>query len=177
MGDDIPAYTADPAKFLEFTKALFDAYWETNDPKKGVRMFHGFLQALLGGQEFTCSFKGNCGDFLAVEADGSVYPCGKFSGIPEFYLGNVNVQPLAEILQNPVYTAWLDQRNRLPTRCQGCKYVKACNNGCTYERYLGDGRYAELSPYCDVWTGLYDHIDGRIQALREALAERNAVMA
>lgn len=174
-GNETPTYAADPQKFLAFVKEMFDAWWEKNDPKLGIRMFHGFMQALLGGKEFTCSFKGNCEDFLAVEADGSIYPCGKFSGIPEFYLGNINEKSLVEILKNPVYQTWLDKRKCLPDKCKACQYVKACNNGCTYERYLGDNRFTELSPYCEVWSGLYDHINNRIKALQTALAERKKI--
>ncbi len=174
-GGDTPKYAANPTKFLEFSKKMFDAYWEKNDPTRGVRMFHGFMQALLGGKEFTCSFKGNCGDFLSVEADGTIYPCGKFSGVPEFKLGNIMEHSLSEILETPVYKAWLSQREVLPEKCQNCRFGRVCNNGCTYERYIGDGKYAELSPYCEVWYGLYEHIDARIQELKNALAKREKV--
>ncbi len=169
-----PAYTVESQAFLDFTTAMFDHYWKLDDPQRRMRMFHGFIQGLLGGKELTCSFKGNCGDFLSVEADGSIYPCGKFSGVPEFYLGNINEQPLSEILENPVYEAWLNQRSCIPQKCQGCKFAQACNNGCTYERYQGNGQFAELSPYCDVWYGLYEHIGGRITELQTALEAQKA---
>lgn len=163
------ACSVKPLGFLEFIKAMFDAWWERDDPRLGVRMFHGFMQALLGGKEFTCAFKGNCRDFLSVEADGSVYPCGKFSGIPEFLLGNVNQHPLADILTSPRYKEWLSLRTSLPTKCNLCKWSAICNNGCTYERYSGEGRFTEVSPFCEVWSGIYDHINSRVLVLREAL--------
>jgi uncharacterized protein len=168
------SYTVKPAEFLPFAKEMFDAWWELNDPQRRVRMFDGFMQALLGGLDYTCSFKGNCGDFLSVEADGSVYPCGKFSGVPEYYLGNVVEQSLTEILENPVYAGWLAQRTNLPNKCKECKWAKVCNNGCTYERYLGERRFAEVAPFCEVWAGLYEHVQDRIQTLQYALAQRSA---
>lgn len=170
-GKDVPDYIVNPYAFLKFAKAMFDAWWAKDNPKIEVRMFHGFVQALLGGKDFTCSFKGNCSDFLSIEADGSVYPCGKFSGIPEYNLGNINKQPLDKILTNPLYQCWLDVRKVLPQECQSCKWAKVCNNGCTYERYLGNNKFTALSPYCDVWAELYEYIDNHVNILQKALID------
>jgi uncharacterized protein len=174
-GDDKDqVYTVKPEQFLPFVTEMFDAWWAMNDPGRRVRMFDGLMQALLGGQDFTCSFKGNCGDFLALEADGSVYPCGKFSGVPEFLLGNVNRQGLDEILAHPSYAEFLELRTNLPPKCEACRWKRICNNGCSFERYLGGWRFAEVAPFCEVWDGLYAHVQGRIQVLQAALAERQA---
>ncbi|OGC48129.1 hypothetical protein A2W32_04680 [candidate division WWE3 bacterium RBG_16_37_10] len=164
--DNKPPYVLEPRDFLNFLKATFDVWLARDDPKLEVRLLHGFMQALLGGRDMTCSFKGNCRDFLAIEADGSVYPCGKFAGIPEFYLGNINTQPLAEVLANPIYATWLANRTDMPPKCQACPWVKTCFNGCTYERYMGNGQFAEVSPLCDVWTGMFEYTDQRIKELQ-----------
>lgn len=161
-----PSYVLEPGEFLTFLKTTFDAWIARDDPKLEVRLLHGFMQALLGGRDLTCSFKGNCRDFLAVEADGTIYPCGKFSGIPEFRLGNLHEQPLVEILANPVYAKWLSNRTNMPPKCQACPWVKTCFNGCTYERYLGNGQFAEVSPLCDVWVGMFEHVQVTIQRLQ-----------
>lgn len=165
-----PPYVLEPAEFLDFLKAMFDTWIERDDPSLEVRLLHGFMQALLGGRDMTCAFKGNCKDFLAVEADGTVYPCGKFSGIPEFMLGNVNTEPLADIFGKPVYQQWLTHRTVMPPRCAACQWVKFCNNGCTYERYMGNGQFAEISPLCDVWVGMFEHVQARIKALQAQVA-------
>lgn len=156
-------YSVKPKLFLEFVKKMFDAWWAKDDPSIEVRMFHGLIQAILGGKDFTCSFKGNCNDFLSVEADGSVYPCGKFSGVPEYYLGNIKNQSLKKITENPIYQDWLDVRKILPKKCKICKWSKICNNGCTYERYMGHDKFTKMSPYCEVWSNLYEHVNACIQ--------------
>lgn len=175
-GEDgaLPSYVVTPEELLPYLQTMFDAWWVRDDPQKRLRLFHSFMQGLLGGQEMTCEFKGNCGDFLAIECDGSVYPCGKFSGLPGFKLGNVNERPLTEILAQEQYQEWLRLRTDLPTKCQTCKWAKICNNGCTYERYLSDGQYAEIAPFCEVWFEIYGHVDAKIKTLQAALAEREA---
>ncbi len=175
-GEDgtLSSYVVTSEELLPYLQTMFDAWWVRNDPQKRLRLFHGFMQGLLGGREMTCEFKGNCGDFLAIECDGSVYPCGKFSGLPGFKLGNVNEQPLTEILAQEKYQDWLRLRTELPGKCQVCKWAKICNNGCTYERYQSNGTYAEIAPFCEVWSGMYEHVDGKIKTLQAALAERNA---
>lgn len=166
---ETPPYVLQPQEFLTFLKGMFDAWIEKDDPSLEVRLLHGFMQALLGGRDMTCAFKGNCKDFLAIEADGSVYPCGKFSGIPEFLLGNINTEPLADILEKPEYHVWLANRTEMPAKCQACPWVKSCNNGCTYERYMGHGQFAEVSPLCDVWVGMFEYVSARIAALQASI--------
>lgn len=165
-----PDYAVSNEQFLTFAKALFDVWWETNDPQKGIRLFHGFMQALLGGQEYTCSYRGNCGDFLGVEANGDVYPCGKFAGIPEFCMGNVHTKTMKEMLEGRVYQAFLTMRRDRPHQCVTCNWGAICNNGCTYERWLGGWRFSEVSPHCEVWDGLYAYVNAKISALRAAQA-------
>jgi uncharacterized protein len=167
-----PNYVVSPEQLLPFLQEMFDYWWEGNDPQRRVRIFHGFMQALLGGKEMTCEFKGNCGDFLAMDSDGSIYPCGKFAGLPGFKLGNVNEQPLSEILECAAYKSFLALRVDLPSRCQVCKWSKVCNNGCSYERYLGNGQFAEYTPFCQTWNGMYEYVEGKIKTLQSALAER-----
>jgi len=163
-------YTITNEQFLEFATKLFDIWWETNDPKNGIRMFHGFMQALLGGQEYTCLFKGNCGDFIGVEANGDVYTCGKFVGITEFRMGNIHNKSISEMLEEETYKNFVSRRIDLPNQCKNCQWGNVCHNGCSYERYLGGQQFAEVSPHCEVWNGLYTHVNRRIEALKDSQA-------
>lgn len=157
-----PAYVAKPEEYVEYMKALFDVWWNEDNPNIQTRLFNSLIQGVLGGRPTTCAFKGNCGSFLSVDADGGVYPCGKFSGIPEFYLGNIREQSLLTILHSRAYQEYLATARHVPNECRSCKWLTVCNNGCTYDRYIGNGKFEELTPFCFVWSDLYEYVESTI---------------
>jgi sulfatase maturation enzyme AslB (radical SAM superfamily) len=53
----------------------------------------------LTGTSRTCSFGKSCTSrFISIDPEGDVYPCGRFSGVKDICLGNINEESLIKIL-------------------------------------------------------------------------------
>jgi len=157
-----PEYVVNPDDFLRFAQALFDIWWENDDPKVNIRLFKNLLHGVLGGRPSNCAFSGDCASFIAIDSDGSVYPCGKFAGIQKFRLGNIKENSLSEILQSQQYSEYLSIAGHLSSECINCRWIKVCNNGCTYDRYTG-GDFKDISPFCTTWKSMLEHIEKKVQ--------------
>ena len=99
-------------------------------------------------------------------AKSTAYPCGKFAGIQEFYLGNILDQSLSTIIKSRKYLDYLDIANYLSDKCYQCRWVRVCNNGCTYERYRGDGNFDKIAPFCKTWKAAFEYIEGKVEETR-----------
>ena len=162
-----PRYVVDPQGYLAFLKALFDIWWKNDDSEVTIRPFNGLIQAILGGCGPTCAYNGSCSDFLSVEADGSVYPCGKFAGVSELQLGNISKQSFPAINCSRVRQDHLTIAGFRPEECRSCRWLKVCNNGCPYDRYRSNGEFEALSPFCTVRKGIFEYVDTAIRKTAE----------
>ncbi len=116
---------------------LVDLFLEQKENGKPFRFYH-FLFDL---QEGPCLYKrlSGCGagaEYLAVTADGGLYPCHQFAGIDDFYMGNLMDEPLAlkrEIGDNIAEAAWERED------CPGCWARFLCGRGCAAGSYFMTG--------------------------------------
>jgi uncharacterized protein len=157
-----PEYVVEPNSFVVFAAEFFDIWWRTDNPKVNIKLLKNLLHGVLGGRPQNCAFSGNCKQFICVDSDGNVYPCGKFAGIEKFCLGSILDKPLHEIISSQKYVSYLNIASEIPEKCQSCKWVHACNNGCTYDRYKSNGEFETVTPFCDSWTSLFNHIENRV---------------
>ena len=75
-----------------------------------------------------------CGAFhrmYAVDIDGSLYPCHRFVGHPEFSVGNIFDNKKNDVEK------WhhVDSRDK----CSSCWMKNLCGGGCAYENYVENG--------------------------------------
>lgn len=76
-----------------------------------------------------------CGDALVVEHNGDVYNCDHFV-YPEYKLGNIQEQSLAEIYNSPKrFQFGVNKRYNLPSECMRCQYYFACRGECPKHRF------------------------------------------
>lgn len=165
----IPEYVVDPNLFLDYAKTMFDLWWQDDNPRVKIRFFNTLVQGAIGGKPQSCSFNGTCSHFFAIDADGSVYPCGKFAGIPELLLGNIHETPINEILKGDTYQRYLEVANHIPEQCKSCEWYKSCHNGCTFERYVGNGEFTTISPFCSIWKDAYEYVKTEANKTMETL--------
>lgn len=100
-----------------------------------VQMFDATLAQYVGVRPGVCSMLETCGDALVVEHNGDVYNCDHFV-YPEYKLGNIQEQSLAEIYNSPKrFQFGVNKRYNLPSECMRCQYYFACRGECPKHRF------------------------------------------
>lgn len=160
-------FAVTPEEYASFYKATFDLWWERDDPSLKIRCFENTVVAVLGKTPELCSMAGTCKSFLCVDADGGVYPCGRFGGLRELRLGSILDRTFPEILEGRVAKGYYDVALSYPKECVLCKWFYACHNGCAYRRYRGNGLFVEKDPLCEATKEIFEHVSHRVNETQQ----------
>ncbi len=93
---------------------------------------------------------GRC--FFAVAADGQVFPCSEFLGLPEFAGGNLFDTPLGDLLESLPFTRVKARVVEDLDPCKRCAVRHFCGAPCPAEVYAMQGGLREPAPYCDFYA-------------------------
>jgi uncharacterized protein len=142
---------------------LFDKWFL--DQNNAARIEYGNMmsiaQAIFTKGGTPCNMMENCQDsFLGIGAEGTIYPCSRYSS-PEFSYGNINEIPLFEDILNHPLRQKLSQRYKQNKDCTSCDYDDICYSGCMHNAHNA-GDVMGKDPICGVNKVLYEHISGRI---------------
>ena len=136
------------------------------------------LQAILArGKIRECTFNADCNyGFLCIDHIGDIYPCGKFSDVHDFKLGNVLSQS-ADFLDSSYFQMLTARRScSLPAKCKKCKYGNLCHAGCSAEASI-EGDLGETPFLCDDYRILFDYFSSTgLYLLRKQLLERKGIL-
>ncbi len=155
-----------PEETANFLKSVFNIWFEEDDPTFLVRNFRNVLRVMCGGTTVDCASRvDGCRGFIAVTANGDVYPCHRFVNRDSFRLGNVQEKDLAGIYKDSesVYAAMCS----LPEDCKSCTWLNACGGGCAYERIVHTGSFQATDSSCGIRKDLFNHIKASAGALTE----------
>ncbi len=124
-------FSLTPEGYGRFLKDAFDLWYA--DWKRGdyvsIRSFEDFVFNAMGMPCSNCASSGRCGQYLLIEADGSVYPCDFFA-LDEWKLGCIQDHTVAQLLGSSKAKEFTQQRNNPPTGCFTCPYKALCRTGC-----------------------------------------------
>jgi uncharacterized protein len=151
-------WSVSPEDFGRFYITLFN-YWVKNDVGRVfVQFFDTTLGKWMGQPGGLCVQSETCGAALALEHDGSVYSCDHFV-YPNFKLGNIKEEPLANIVTKEKQVAFgNNKRDLLPKRCLDCKVLFACNGGCPKHRFIEtEERGKWLNYLCRGYKMFFNH--------------------
>lgn len=134
------AITADdlPRVFLEYER-LVSLYLSQRRAGTPFSFYH-FEVDLSGGPCLEKRMSG-CGagrEYLAVSADGTLYPCHQFDGMAEFQMGTVFKPDLAPVRER-LTRAGLQYK----LKCAGCWARFYCGGGCHAQALLRNGSLHE----------------------------------
>ena len=116
------------------------------------------LRAVLYGYKIgECSFNRECSrHFLCIDYNGDVYPCGKFSDMASYKIGDIkklSVQSVDDRIMPLLY----ERRNKkLPLKCNKCQYLTLCKGGCSAEAVI-DGDMNKAPILCEDYKMLFDY--------------------
>ena len=129
----------------QFLVDVFHEWYAHDVGKIYVSQFDNLLGQWLGYPSTTCVHQPTCGQSLVSEANGDVYACDHFV-YPEYKVGNLTQQPLAEIvLSNKQQQFGLEKSQKLTALCRHCEFRKFCYGGCPKHRFISLEN--ELNPH------------------------------
>ena len=159
-----------PDQFGRFLIDVFDEWIRLDVGRVFVQIFDQALSAWLDIEPSLCVFRKTCGRALAMEHNGDVYSCDHFVE-PDYLLGNINVTPLEELVNNGRQQAFGDaKQTTLPQYCRDCEVQFACNGECPKNRFLltPDGE-ENLNYLCAGYRAFFNHIDKPMKQMAQLL--------
>jgi uncharacterized protein len=157
----------------EFLIEVFDEWVRRDVGSVFVQIFDVALGIWFGKPSTLCVFAETCGDALALEHNGDLYPCDHFVE-PRLKLGNIVETPLADLVASARQRAFgLAKRDGLPRLCRECKVRFACNGGCPKDRILKtpDGEPG-LNYLCDGFKAFFTRVGRPMRTMADLLHRR-----
>ena len=156
---EMTAETVHPRQWGDFLCAIFDEWVASDVGEYFIQLFDTTLANWVGVEPGVCSMAKFCGNALAMEHNGDVFSCDHFV-YPEYRLGNIMRQPLAELAYGERQNAFRRLKPSLPKQCRGCRFEFACHGECPKNRLLHtpDGE-AGLNYLCDGYRQFFAHVE------------------
>jgi uncharacterized protein len=111
-----------------------------------------------------CTFVDCMGSTFAVGPDGSIYPCYRFVGMPEWAMGNVADRPSREELAgSDAWKRMFEFKEYVDRECAGCSHITYCRGGCPYNAMApGAGEITGVDPHCPAYRRIFEEISERM---------------
>lgn len=174
---DLDNLAITPKEYGNAMNFFFDKYFNDRDFKRGLDPFDTIIgNVSTGNPEGCCAFSENCQEnFVSVGPLGDVYPCGRFDGVKNFWMGNVNHTELSDTLQGEVRKSFLKRKLERLSECSPCDYKKICNSGCMSNGYMRKGDFMDKDYYCAGYKSMFNHISKAVdKELEKAEVNVNA---
>jgi uncharacterized protein len=171
-------YSVSPEKYGEFLCTLFDLWindFKNHLPTTSIRDFDSIFYSYVGLPPPECTLLPECGTYVVVEHDGSVYSCDFFVE-PDWKLGNIMEGNLVDFLNSERQQEFGRMKSTLPDPCKSCKWLKYCRGGCTKDR-IRVPQDTNASHFCQSYQMFYGHADQRLQQLADRWKKEQAQSA
>jgi len=157
------AWALDPEEYGELLVYLLDRYLE-HFTEIEVMNINDLVRCVFTRRGSVCTFVDCMGSTFAVGPDGSIYPCYRFVGMPEYVMGNVRDRPTQEDLaRSPAGKLMQEFKEYVDKACDGCAHIQYCRGGCPYNAIaLTGGRIEGVDPYCRAYRRIFDEITKRL---------------
>ena len=161
--DEPGKWALDPEEYGELLVYLLDRYLENFDEIE-VMNINDLVRCVFTRRGSVCTFVDCMGSTYAVGPDGSIYPCYRFVGMPEFVMGNVRDRPSQEDLdRSPAGKLMQEFRENVDRACGKCAHIGYCRGGCPYNAIAPTGGKVQgVDPYCTAYKRIFDEITDRL---------------
>ncbi len=160
---------------IEYGKGMCELFdlWINDYDSIDIDPFADIMGNLMTGIPFGCNYSVSCrNSFVSIGPQGDIYPCGRFDGIPEFKMGNVNgVGGLANALNSEIQCRLKDRGLETIQGCSSCDFGKICNGGCMHNAFEMVGDVMKKDGYCVAYKKIFKHVE---EFLHSELAEAEA---
>ena len=159
---DPDKWALSPEKYGELLVYLLDKYLE-NMNQIEVRNINDYCRCVFTGRGTVCTFVDCMENTFAVGPDGSIYPCYRFVGMPEYVMGNVRDHPSQkELAESAAGVRMRAFKEYVDIECKGCKHIRYCRGGCPYNAIAPtNGEIRGVDPHCIAYQRIFDEIADR----------------
>ncbi|HUT37503.1 MAG TPA: anaerobic sulfatase maturase [Planctomycetota bacterium] len=119
-------------EFGDFLLAAFERWYPRDVGVVNERVFNSLLSHFACGEPNLCTFRSRCGDYVAVERGGEIFPCD-FYIQPEHKLGVLGERPLDEMF-TVARQGFHQLKGQVDPACRECEWFPVCNGGCPRDR-------------------------------------------
>lgn len=155
---DHPELSLEKKQYAEYLIKAYE-YVIENSTNVTISPIDNILKAVLSdGKIYECTFNPVCNrNFVCVDHLGNIYPCGKYSDLNGYKIGNIFDKSLFSLNQSDTIRELIERRTvKLPKECTGCKYVAMCNAGCNAEASI-DGDIGKPPLLCEDYKMLFGY--------------------
>jgi len=164
-------WSVDPDDWGAFLCKVWDDWYRRDIGKVFINHFESAVAQCMGRDAQMCVYHEFCGKGVALEHDGSLYPCDHYV-YPVYKLGNVlETSSSRMVFSEQQRNFGFEKFHSLPAQCQGCKYLFFCNGECPKNRLIRT-REGEpgLNYLCSGLQRYWHHIDQDVRDICRRLA-------
>jgi uncharacterized protein len=156
-------WALEPEDYGELLVYLLDKSLE-NLGRIEVMNINDLCRCVFTRRGSVCTYVDCMGSTFAIGPDGSIYPCYRFIGMPEWVMGHVRDKPAMEQLMESepgkrmtAFSKYVD------TACKDCMHIRYCRGGCPYNAIAPTGRSVEgVDPHCAAYMRIFDELNERL---------------
>lgn len=152
-----PELAINNEEWYGFLREIFHEWCTIGDPNIEIRELTEVVAWLSDKANPCCTSLGTCTHWFVIDYRGDILPC-EMLGRDRHY-GNILVHGFEDILRTSQHQELIQIRDRKPEKCQKCKFLNVCNNGCTKMRLLnGKPNLLGLYAYCEQRLALFQDV-------------------
>jgi uncharacterized protein len=170
MRDDNPdEWALSPEDYGELLVYLLEEYLDKMDEVE-IMNIDNLAKSVFRRRGTVCTFVDCMGDTFAIGPDGSIYPCYRFVGMPDYVMGNVHDNPsLDDLAESKPWQLLMEFKDFVDTDCKRCNYIKFCRGGCPYNALaITDAKVEAVDPHCTAYKRIFKEITDK--ATKEMLS-------
>lgn len=169
-----PELSLKPGQYANYLIEMY-RYILKEDLDVDVSPLDKILRGVLDGDVVhTCTFDENCHkQFLCIDYKGDIYPCGKYSDMREYKIGNIKDGEF-DVLSSQTMQKMIKRRTTcMPKKCKECKYQHICHAGCSAEACI-DGTLEDAPRLCEDYRQLlsFFHGEGLLLLKQELMRQK-----
>lgn len=152
-----------PEEYGDLLVFLLDKYLE-HMGKIEIMNINDLCRCVFTRRGSVCTFVNCTGNTFAVGPDGSIYPCYRFVGMPEWVMGHVRDRPgMEELSQSDAWQRMHRYEEYVDTACSGCAHIRYCRGGCAYNAIVPTGgEIRGVDPHCIAYARIFREISERL---------------
>jgi uncharacterized protein len=168
-------WALDPEEYGELLVFLLDKNLDNLD-RIEIMNINDLCKCVFTRRGMVCTFVDCMANTFAVGPDGSIYPCYRFIGMPEYCMGKVQDHPSQDDLTRSGAWKRMHQfKDYVDEHCSDCTHIRYCRGGCPYNAMVPtEGQIGGVDPHCTAYKRIFDEISGRLN--QEMLASCSVEM-